>query len=84
MAADPFTLFPDLKVEQDGGHAFYLGVELARAEIAWRLGKRYAQDSPLDWGVAVEKEQEDLSRFKAAGETLQAKRKARRRSQRRD
>jgi len=84
VAADPFTLFPDLKVEQDGSHAFYLGVELARAEIAWRLGKRYAQDSPLDWGVAVEREQEDLSRFKAAGETLQAKRKARRRPRRRD
>ena len=27
---------------------------LARAEIAWQLGKRYVQDQPLDWGCAVE------------------------------
>jgi dihydropteroate synthase-like protein len=49
---DPFRLFPHLKLDQDGSHAFYMGVELARAQIAWRLGKRYAQDSPLDWKVA--------------------------------
>ena len=36
--------------------AFYMGVELAHAELAWRLGKRYVQDQPLDWGVAVERE----------------------------
>ena len=34
----------------DGAHAFYLGTELMKAEIAWRLGKRYVQDEPLDWG----------------------------------
>jgi dihydropteroate synthase-like protein len=51
-AADPFKLFPRLGLEQDGSHAFYLGVELARAQIAWQLGKRYVQDSELDWGVA--------------------------------
>jgi dihydropteroate synthase len=49
---DPFRLFPSLKLDQDGSHAFYMGVELARAQIAWRLGKRYAQDRPLDWKVA--------------------------------
>ena len=42
---------PSLGVEKDGAHAFYLGAELVKAEIAWRLGKRYAQDEPLDWGV---------------------------------
>ena len=51
-ATDPFKLFPHLGLEQDGSHAFYLGVELARAQIAWQLGKRYVQDSELDWGVA--------------------------------
>ncbi|MFG1357760.1 DUF6513 domain-containing protein [Xanthobacter pseudotagetidis] len=54
VAQDPFALYPHLKVERDGAHAFYLGVETARAEIAFRLGKRYAQDAPLAWGVAAE------------------------------
>lgn len=36
----------------EAGHAFYLGQELAKAELAWRLGKRYVQDEPLDFGVA--------------------------------
>jgi dihydropteroate synthase-like protein len=51
-ATDPFQLFPHLGLEHDGSHAFYLGVELARAQIAWQLGKRYVQDRELDWGVA--------------------------------
>ncbi|MBI3528007.1 MAG: dihydropteroate synthase [Betaproteobacteria bacterium] len=51
-ATDPFKLFPHLGLEHDGSHAFYLGVELARAQIAWQLSKRYVQDSELDWGVA--------------------------------
>ena len=38
-------LFDKLGVETDGAHAFYLGYELAKAEIARALGKRYAQDS---------------------------------------
>src|SRR5690606_28416577 len=52
-AQDAFELFPKLGVEADGAHAFYLGAELMKAEIAWRLGKRYAQDEPLSWGVAA-------------------------------
>ncbi|MCK9608813.1 MAG: DUF6513 domain-containing protein [Methylomonas sp.] len=48
---DPFALYPYLGIENDSGHAFYLGVELARAQIAQELGKRYAQDQPLNWGV---------------------------------
>ena len=53
VARDPFDLFPQLGVEQDGRHAFYLGVELARAQVAHQLGKRYVQDNELRWGVAV-------------------------------
>ena len=53
-------------------HAFYLGTELMKAEIAWRLGKRYAQDEPLDWGCAVDQPTEDLTRLAAAGHTLRA------------
>jgi len=47
---DPFRLYPHLKVEDDASHAFYLGVELARAQIAWQLKKRYRQDEELKWG----------------------------------
>jgi dihydropteroate synthase-like protein len=48
---DPFKLYPHLKVDDDASHAFYLGVELARAQIAWQLKKRYVQDEELEWGV---------------------------------
>lgn len=48
---DPFALYPHLKVDDDASHAFYLGVELARAQIAWQLNKRYVQDQELNWGV---------------------------------
>ena len=70
IAQDAFALFARLGVEKDGAHAFYLGAELMRAEIAWRLGKRYAQDEPLDWGSAVDRPQEDLTRLREAGHTL--------------
>jgi len=67
---DPFALWPLLGLEDDAAHAFYLGVELARAQIAWQLGKRYAQDEALRWGAAAPAEPEDLSRQKAPGTTL--------------
>ena len=72
-ATDPFELFPKLHVDTDGGHAFYLGVELARAEIAWQLGKRFTQDQTLNWGCATDYAEEtvDLHSFKPAGTTLQ-------------
>jgi hypothetical protein len=76
-AEDPFQLFPKLAVEEDGGHAFYLGVELARAQIAWQLGKRYVQDQPLDWGCQVMvKEDPSINphAYKPAGPTLQQRR----------
>ena len=71
-AIDPFELFPKLGVESDGGHAFYLGVELARAEIAQKLGKRFNQDQALNWGCAVDSAESevDLHTFKPAGTTL--------------
>ena len=53
LTTDPFDLWPGLGVDDDASHAFYLGVELGRAQIAWQLGKRYLQDNELEWGVAV-------------------------------
>jgi dihydropteroate synthase len=75
VAADPFQLFDKLGVEKDGAHAFYLGYELAKAEIARALAKRYAQDSPLDWGVAADRKAEDLTQHAPEGATLKAARK---------
>ncbi|MFS2014027.1 DUF6513 domain-containing protein [Azospirillum sp. CT11-132] len=68
-ASDPFDLFPKLDPGIDAGHAFYLGVELARAQIAWQLGKRYAQDSELRWGAATDEPQDDPTGFHAVGPT---------------
>jgi dihydropteroate synthase-like protein len=72
VAQDAMSLFARLGVENDGPHAFYLGTELMKAEIAWRLGKRYAQDTPLDWGCAVDSVAVDLTRLAEAGHTLRA------------
>ena len=70
VAQDAFSLFPKLGISRDAPHAFYLGAELMKAEIAWRLGKRYAQDEPLDWGCAVDRSAEDLTRLREVGHTL--------------
>ncbi len=75
VATDAFSLFDGLGVEQDGAHAFYLGAELTKAELAWRLGKRYTQDEALSFGVATPAPEVDRTRLKAAGQTLTAKQK---------
>jgi len=75
VAQNAMALFTELDVERDGPHAFYLGTELMKAEIAWRLGKRYAQDSPLDWGCAADRFDEDLTRLAEPGHTLRARKR---------
>ena len=69
VGTDAMAFFPDLDVRSDGAHAFYLGAELAKAETAWRLGKRYVQDEPLDWGSAADADAQDTTAFKKAGHT---------------
>lgn len=71
IATDAFALWPQLGLQGDGGHAFYMGVELGKAELAWQLGKRYVQDQPLNWGVAVERDAENLAAWCATGTTRQ-------------
>ncbi|MCA9249339.1 MAG: dihydropteroate synthase, partial [Planctomycetales bacterium] len=48
---DPFALFAELAAQGpknlDASHAFYLGFELCKAQIAAALGKRYEQDEAL-------------------------------------
>lgn len=73
LAQDAFELWPQLGLDNDAAHAFYMGVELARAQIAWQLGKRYVQDQPLDWGVAVERGADDLETWCAPGTTMTSK-----------
>jgi dihydropteroate synthase-like protein len=69
LAQDAFSLWPQLGLEQDASHAFYMGVELAHAQIAWQLGKRYVQDQPLDWGCATDRPVDDLDGWCAPGPT---------------
>jgi dihydropteroate synthase-like protein len=69
---DAMSLYAKLGVATDGAHAFYLGTELMKAEIAWRLGKRYAQDAPLNWGAAADLPAEDLTAPAPAGPTLRS------------
>lgn len=94
QGTNPFDLFPNLDLlQEDAPHAFYMGVELAKAQIAWQLGKPYMQDEELSWGVSVKQkseEQKDVdsraahnmkelrkNEYKKAGSTLTASRKKR-------
>jgi dihydropteroate synthase-like protein len=73
VARTAMALFPHLAVKGDDAHSFYLGTELMKAELAYSLGKRYVQDEPLDFGVATEHAQEDLTRLREMGHTLRVK-----------
>lgn len=72
---DPFAFYPQLDLKDDTGHAFYLGTELARAQIAWQMGKRYTQDEELEWGCSLTQAEEDLTQQKAEGSTMTTGRK---------
>ncbi len=84
---DPFALFEHLKtLEEDAPHAYYIGVELARAQIAWQLGKRYVQDEELDWGVAYKSPLDNGKAdphmlHKAGGATMKARKERRKKAQ---
>ncbi len=69
-ADDPFDLFPKLDLNDDCGHAFYLGVQLARAQVAQQLKKRFVQDELLNWGCIADRDDEDLNQQKQAGTTM--------------
>jgi len=53
-STEPYEIFPLMKeLKDDPPHAFYMGMELAKARIAWQLGKHYDQDEELKWGAAL-------------------------------
>ena len=72
-AIDPCDFFEKIDVGDDTGHAFYLGVELARAQIAHQLGKTYEQDEELKWGCLVDEKIDDKLEFKEQGPTFKKK-----------
>ena len=67
---DPSEFYQYLDIKNDDGHAYYLGMELAKAHIAFQLGKRYDQDEILKWGCSVDISEEDIMKFKTAGHTM--------------
>lgn len=78
VGVDPYELFPKLdEIQNDPGHAFYMGMELARAQIAWQLGKRYIQDRELTWGAALPAEDmaARLAEFEGSKSTVKASRR---------
>ncbi|MGH7210850.1 MAG: DUF4346 domain-containing protein, partial [Acetobacteraceae bacterium] len=69
VGRDAMSLFPALDIAADAPHAFYLGIELMKAEIAFALGKRYVQDEALEWGCAAPRASRDKTRLAEAGPT---------------
>ena len=59
-------IFGRLSIGQDATHAFYLGRELMKADIARHLGKKYIQGEPLDWGYLTYAEEAPVGRRAAA------------------
>lgn len=57
---DPFAIFDAMLESQsaalDPSHAFYLGYEMCKAELAMQLGKQFTQDQSLDWGYLTHHE----------------------------
>lgn len=49
-------IFGQLGIDE-ASHAFYLGHELTKAQLAVQLGKNYRQDEPLRWGYLTVKEE---------------------------
>ena len=70
---NPYDFFNHLNIGKDIGHAFYLGMELVKAQIAFQLRKNYAQDEELDWGCLFDKPAEDKLTFKKSGPTYKKK-----------
>lgn len=68
--SDPYKFYEFLEVEEDSGHSFYLGVELARAQIAYQLRKEYSQDEELDWGCLIDKKDDNKLKSKELGPTF--------------
>lgn len=67
---DPYDFYEYLEINNDSGHAFYLGIELARAQVAYQLKKHYFQDEELDWGCLIDKKEDNKLKTKQLGPTF--------------
>jgi dihydropteroate synthase-like protein len=70
------ALFPRLGVDDDASHAFYLGRELMKADLARRLGKKYIQGEPLQWGYLTYAEEEGGGHARARRAPARSRREA--------
>jgi dihydropteroate synthase-like protein len=70
------ALFPRLEVKDDASHAFYLGRELMKADLARRLGKKYIQGEPLHWGYLTYAEEEGGEHARARRPSARPRREA--------
>jgi len=68
------AIFPRLGIEDDASHAFYLGRELMKADLARRLGKKYIQGEPLHWGYLTYVEEEGGEHARARHKTAKPRR----------
>lgn len=70
---DPFQLFDQLRAREPrnltASHAFYLGYELAKANLALQLGKQYQQDEALSFGYLTVPETSHRLQQRAAART---------------
>ena len=67
------SLFAELGVDDDGPHAFYLGTELMKAEMAWRLVSATHRIFRSTGDAAdPRRPPADLTRVAEAGHTLRA------------
>jgi dihydropteroate synthase len=73
---EPFRLFEKLVQPSDGrkpptnidpAHAFYLGYELAKAQVALTLSKEYRQDESLNWGYLTREERTHRVKLSSSG-----------------
>jgi dihydropteroate synthase len=66
------SLFARLGVDE-ATHAFYLGIELAKASLAVTLGKTYRQDGPLSWGYLTPADDQRPKRTRLTGRAKRAR-----------
>jgi dihydropteroate synthase len=71
-------IFARLRFDGDASHAFYLGREMMKADLARHLGKKYIQGEPLSWGYLTYAEEEggDHARPGATAAGLPPRRRA--------
>lgn len=65
QGTDIQAIFEQLGVDEPA-HAFYLGKELMKAQLAVALGKTYRQEGQLNWGYLTPPEEPKREHFKPA------------------